>query len=216
MLPRSLLLFITIVACTPISRQTGTFAPNTPGYAYRDGVVLRDNAPLYRVVQHDIDRLTTTYDIQSTDGTSLAMVTFASSYQNTLECRAQFAGLGVHYEVRLPIVPFTQLLASYIDNGVLADGQVNRDGLAAYAASRGFAVVDTAAQLQRLQEAGRRSDCRRCVEDFRRCQVEASYRRQHPRPGVSVTQSCETGYQECSQGGILTRRDEWPCGAPPA
>src|SRR5689334_18901687 len=124
------------LACTPISRKTGTFAPNTAGYAYRDGVVLRNNAPLYRVVQSDIDRLTTAYEIQTASGVSLAMVTFASSYEDTLECRASFPGLGTHYEARIPIVPFTDLLASYIDNRILVDGNVDQAGLASYAAAR--------------------------------------------------------------------------------
>jgi hypothetical protein len=87
--------------------------------------------------------------------------------------------------------------------------------LKSYAASRGITLVDTGAQVERMNAAGKRQECGRCTEDFRRCQVEASSRRAHPSPGVSVTESCEKKYQACSQGGILLRADEWPCGPAP-
>ena len=50
---------------------------------------------------------------------------------------------------------------------------------------------------------------------YRRCQVDASYARAHPAPGVHVVESCEARYQACSQGGIITRPDLWPCGPAP-
>ncbi len=200
---------------TQISRQSGPFQPQQPGYDYREGVVYYQGAPLMRVAQTDVDKFTTHYQVYHTDGSLQAEVTLASSYGGTLDCRAIFPTLGVHYEVRYPIIAFTELLASYIDNKVLVQGRADPQGLQGYAASRGFQVVDTAAQFKRLSEAGQKAMCRRCEEDYRRCQVDASYRRDHPAPGITVSKSCELQFQECSQGGILTRTDEWPCGPPP-
>lgn len=210
-----LVIVILVNACTPVSRRTGTFQTKTPGYAYLDGVVAKEGKPIYRVEQKDIDPFTTAYTIRSTDGHEEGTVTFASSYGGLLQCRASFPSLGTHYEARIPVVPFTDLLASYIDNGVLAEGHVNATGLKSYAASRGISLVDTRAQIQRLSEAAKRHECARCDEDFRRCQVEASSRRGHPAPGVTFVESCQRQYQACSQGGILTRDNEWPCGPAP-
>jgi len=209
-------LFLILVACTPISRQTGEFHPQTAGYSYEHGVVSFGGKALYQIVQTDVDRYTTAYEVKAVfDGSTQALITFASSYGGTLECRAAFPLLGVHYEARIPIVPFTTLLASYLDNGVLADGQVSVEGLHGSAARRGVALVDTAAQQQRLSRAGAEAACRECGEDYRRCQVDASYARAHPAPGVHVVESCEARYQACSQGGIMTRPDQWPCGPAP-
>jgi hypothetical protein len=208
---------LVLAACfgtTPISRRQGTFEPKQPGWTYDAGVLAFQGSPLYRVVQTDVDRLTTHYAVQAMDGSVQASVTFASSYQDTLECRAEFPSLGVHYEARIPIVPFTTLLASFVDNGVLTEAGLTQPGLDAYAASRGIALIDTAAQTKRLSEAGSRAICQSCTEDYRACQVEASMRRKHPRPGVTVTTSCEAQFQACSQGGFVARADDWPCGTP--
>jgi len=204
------------VACgPPISRRTGVFAPKTPGYTYQDGLVAQQGKPLLRVVETDVDVTTTSYELRREGGSTEASVIFGSSYGGTLDVRAQFPALGVHYEVRMPIVPFTDLLASYIDNKVLVDGHVDLDGLKSYAAARGFQLIDTAAQIKRLDAAADRAQCRNCTQDFRKCEVEASYERQHPPPGVSYARSCETEFQTCSQGGILQEPSKWPCGAPP-
>lgn len=201
---------------TPISRRKGPFVAKTPGYSYQGDVVSYEGKPIIRIVQTDLGTLETYYEIRP-EGAANAEVSiiFASSYNNTLECRADFPTLGVHYEVRIPIVPFTDLLASYIDNKVLVAGHVDRAGLQAYTESKGIALIDTAAQSRRLQVAGDRARCRNCSQDFRRCQVNESYERQHPPPGVSFARSCETEFQQCSQGGMLRERDKWPCGGPP-
>jgi hypothetical protein len=165
------------------------------------------------VEQTDVDTFTTHYRVKHADGTLQAEVTLASSYDNTLEARASFPALGAHYEARHPIIPFTDLLAAWIDNGVLVDGRLDPEGLRAYTAARGIALVDTWARQQRAYAAAGRAICERCTEDFRRCQVEASYRRSQP--GVTYSQSCSTKFQACSQGGFVSDPREWPCGPAP-
>jgi hypothetical protein len=202
-------------ACSPISRRAGVFQPRTPGYSYQDGIVTHEGHPELRVDQTDVDAYTTSYAVRSADGTPQAQVTFASSYEGTLEVRADFGAIQRHYVARIAVVPFTDLLASYIDNQVLVNGRLNLEGLNAYAASRGIALVDTKAQTSRLIAASHRDDCKKCVQDFRACQVNESTARRFPKRGLSVSSSCETKFQGCSQGGILTRPSEWPCGQAP-
>jgi hypothetical protein len=200
---------------TPISRQQGALRTNAPGYSYVDGTVFHHGRAILRVEQIDRGNYQTDYVVKDARGEIQAEVTFASWYQNTLICRANFEALGVHYEARIPIVPFTDLLSSYIDNGVLLDGKLDPDRLLSYAASREIELVDTAAQVRRLSMAGAQAKCRQCAEDFRRCQVDASRRRASPGGGVRVTESCESQFQGCSQGGFVIRRSEWPCGPAP-
>jgi hypothetical protein len=205
---------LTLAACAkPISRRTGAFAPKTPGYVYDGGTVLHDGKPEYRVVEKDVDTTQTYYEVQSTDGSVQAAVTLMSSYDGLLMLRADFPSPGKNYEARTPIVPFTDVLASYIDHGVLADGRLSASGLQAYADEKGLRLVDTAAQIHRLDEAAQRAECGRCMQDYRRCEVEQSQERANPRPGVHEVSSCEAQYQTCSQGGIKTT-DAWPCGQP--
>jgi hypothetical protein len=136
------LALVTLIACTPISRQTGELRPQTPGYSYDHGIVSFGGKALYQVVQTDVDRYTTAYEVKAVfDGSTQAQIVLASSYGGTLECNADFPALHLSYIARIPIVPFTTLLGSYIDNGVLVDGRANRNGLQTYAASRGVSLA---------------------------------------------------------------------------
>ena len=203
-----------LAACPkPISRRTGEFSPKTPGYAYDRGTVVRDGKPEYHVVEKDIDATQTYYEVHNADGGVEATVSLMSSYDGLLVLRADFPSLNKNYEVRTPIVPFTDVLASYIDHGVLAGGHLNASGLQAYADEKGIRLVDTAAQIQRLDAAAQRAECGRCMQDYRRCEVQQSEDRANPPPGVHEVGSCEAQYQVCSQGGVKTT-DEWPCGQP--
>ncbi len=214
----TLAVLVFVAACTPVSRTDGPFAPKTAGYSLTNATVSKNGTPQFRVEQTNVDNFTTSYRIVNVSGVLQASITLASSTENTLECRADFPTLGTHFEVRYPQTSFNEVLASLVDNGVIADGQASAAGLEAYAASRGIRVVNTANQMARLRAASKVEDCRKCSQDYRRCQVDESYERAHPAPGVTVrsARACESAFQACSQGGILTRQDEWPCGAAPA
>jgi hypothetical protein len=75
------------------------------------------------------------------------------------------------------------------------------------------------ANARARDESNRASRCKRCDEDYRACQVAASFRRSHPRPGVSVDQSCESRFTLCahnnSYGDAQRHADDRPCGDPP-
>ncbi|WP_146653467.1 hypothetical protein [Labilithrix luteola] len=74
------------------------------------------------------------------------------------------------------------------------------------------------ARANAREEADRKERCHRCDEDYRACQVNASYRRSHPARGVSFTESCESKFTSCSFGGEMFDRRETgkkPCGDPP-
>ena len=216
-MPRGLVTMVLALAatsCTPANRIPGPFLPKTPGYTYQEGVVSKHGQPILRVVQTNVDSLATYYEVKDRGGADLVTVSFQTSVESTLEVRADFWQLGVHYHVRSPIIPFTQLLASYIDNGVLVDGTVSKEGLERYAAERRFPIRNTAAEERRVSMASKRMSCQQCVEDYRACQVAASNRRTSGRPGVTVSTTCETQFQGCSQGGFTTRPDDWPCGPP--
>jgi hypothetical protein len=208
----SLALLLTTAACPkPISRRTGPFAPTTPGYTYQNGAVLHDGKPEYQIVEHDVDVTTTQYEVHGTDGALEVSAVMMSSAEGTLELRAEFPTLGVNYDVRTPSVPFTDVIASYIDHGVLVAGHVQKDGLAAYAQGKGIALVDTAAQIHRMDAAADQHACAACTQAYRKCQVDQANER--ATPGLHVQASCESQYQTCSQGGI--KQDEsWPCGQP--
>jgi hypothetical protein len=61
--------------------------------------------------------------------------------------------------------------------------------------------------------------CRDCRDGYRACQVDRARERQHPRPGVSYTVTCESQYQLCAFGGSRFEAQrhpgEKPCGDPP-
>ncbi|RMH38911.1 MAG: hypothetical protein D6689_18475, partial [Deltaproteobacteria bacterium] len=80
------------MACTPMSRRRGAFAPQTPGYAYADGTLFHRGRAVAHVVEYDIDVYTTRYDLVDPRGAPIARVTFASWYEHTLQCRAEFPG----------------------------------------------------------------------------------------------------------------------------
>ncbi|HTJ44069.1 MAG TPA: hypothetical protein VL463_18310 [Kofleriaceae bacterium] len=205
---------IALGACMkPITRRTGEFKPRTPGYAYHDGTVVHDGQPEYQVVETDVDATQTYYEVKGAGGGVEAAVTLMSSYGGLLLVRADFPSLGKNYEARMPIAPFTNLLASYIDQGVLTNGRLDPNGLQAYADANGLRLVDTAAQIHRLDEAADRATCGQCMQDYRRCEIDQSADRAHPQPGMHVVQSCEAQFQTCSQGGVKTT-DAWPCGQP--
>jgi hypothetical protein len=206
--------FLTVACITPISRQKGEFRAQVAGWTYRDAVLSHDGKPLYRVVQTDVDRFSTQYDVQTMAGESIALVDFASSYDGTLECHASFPGLNRHFTVRFPIVPFTDLLSSWVDNGVLTKRGIAIIGLEGYTAQRNVKLVDTAANMARMREAGRRHDCRRCEQDYRACEVAESNARAAPARGVTIARSCEAEFQACAQGGFVYH-DGVPCGEAP-
>jgi hypothetical protein len=73
-----------------------------------------------------------------------------------------------------------------------------------------------AAEERRARDQAQR--CRQCDEDYRLCQVGSAARRQHPRPGVTVSTSCDVQYRECGfphRAAALSAASEWPCGRPP-
>jgi hypothetical protein len=85
------------------------------------------------------------------------------------------------------------------------------------AGARSQARID--ANIARAEERERRDledRCRRCREEYRLCQVETAYRRQHPRPGVHVSTSCESKFGVCAMGKYSGKREDMQqCGSPP-
>jgi hypothetical protein len=98
-----------------------------------------------------------------------------------------------------------------------ADTDVRRKDETQRAASAQATIDANVANARAREEGDRASRCKRCDEDYRACQVDVSFRRAHPRPGVSVNQSCESKFTTCAQGGSFTSaaRRERPCGDPP-
>lgn len=75
------------------------------------------------------------------------------------------------------------------------------------------------ANARARDEANRASRCKRCDEDYRACQVDASFRRRHPTPGMSVNRSCESKFTLCSHNNSYVdaqrHAGDRPCGDPP-
>lgn len=63
--------------------------------------------------------------------------------------------------------------------------------------------------------------CQQCRAEYRTCQVDRAHERQHPRPGVKASATCESSFQLCAFGGSHfnarrgLNRGEKPCGDPP-
>jgi hypothetical protein len=58
--------------------------------------------------------------------------------------------------------------------------------------------------------------CKKCREDFRLCQVQSAYERQHPKRGVSVATDCESNFRNCATGHYSgTQAEMEQCGPPP-
>jgi hypothetical protein len=61
--------------------------------------------------------------------------------------------------------------------------------------------------------------CRDCRDQFRLCSVNRAYEREHPRPGVTYSTTCESQYQLCAFGGshfeAQRHPGDRPCGEPP-
>ncbi|HSO34418.1 MAG TPA: hypothetical protein VLT33_17910 [Labilithrix sp.] len=100
-----------------------------------------------------------------------------------------------------------------------ADTELRRKSEGQRAVAAQATIDSNVANARAREESDRASRCKRCDEDFRACQVDASYRRSHPRPGVSVSQSCESKFTLCSHGNSYAdaqrRGGDKPCGDPP-
>jgi hypothetical protein len=203
------------------SATSAVLVPERPTLTLAEGVLSEGGKKLATVDSKTIDSFTSAHTITSADGEVQGTITFVKS-NGALQSRGDFPSIGRFYEVRYPGgTTIEQLLASFVKNGVLVDGKMNVEGLTQYCSARGAKLNETSQAIARLEEIGRKEECRRCEEDFRACQVRKSAERSRPRPGVRVTASCETGFRHCSFGGpamasLADRKpDQWPCGPVP-
>jgi hypothetical protein len=89
------------------------------------------------------------------------------------------------------------------------------------AAARTAEIQTNIAVAEAREKANLEQRCKECRENFRACQVQTAWDRQHPQPGVHYTTTCESQFRLCSFGGIGREFDaqrhpeEKPCGDPP-
>ena len=100
-----------------------------------------------------------------------------------------------------------------------ADTELRRTSERQRAVAAKATIDANVANARAREESDRASRCKRCDEDYRACQVDASFGRSHPRPGVSVSQSCDSRFTLCSHGGSYSvaqrHASDKPCGDPP-
>lgn len=100
-----------------------------------------------------------------------------------------------------------------------ADAEARRQDETGRASAARATMDANVANARARDESDRTSRCRRCDEDYRACQVDASYQRSHPKRGVTVSQSCESKFALCSHGGSYVdaqrHAGDRPCGDPP-